>query len=172
MPTVEIISLNAASLDLREEDFTIAIIEEPHLVSHRGLFDDYLQQRKGIIVHLGNPCCKEDKSFFFAGELMDWSNEPETLVLPQVGDGPDADPDWGAGQVELFRFLPRFKGEVDTILQKAILASPVDTALFLTDIQLGPAKGSIAEAMPRRNFWKRHDAGNLSFNTLYTITPE
>lgn len=173
MPTVEIISLNATSLDLREEDFTMAIIEEPRLVSHRDLFDGYLRQREGVIVHLGNPCFKKDKRFFFAGELMDWSNEPETRIRPQAGNNdPDAAPDWGAEQVEFFRFLPQFKGEVDTILQKAILISPIDTALFLTDIQSEPAKGTIAEAMPRRNFWERHDAGNLFFNTLYTITSD
>ena len=43
MPTIEIASINSTGLNLKSEDFKVAIIEENKLVSHRGLFYDFLK---------------------------------------------------------------------------------------------------------------------------------
>ena len=68
MPTIEIVSIGADKLGLNQYDFDIAIIEEDKLISHRGLFNDFLKKENGIIVHIGNPDFKNDKEFvFFAG---------------------------------------------------------------------------------------------------------
>lgn len=46
MPTIEIISIGADELGLKQTDFDIAIIEENKLISHRGLFNDFLKKTK------------------------------------------------------------------------------------------------------------------------------
>lgn len=61
MPTIEIVSLKSNGLEINQEDFNVAIIEENILESHRGLFYDLLSKQQGTIVHIGNPDYKYDK---------------------------------------------------------------------------------------------------------------
>ena len=153
MPTIEIVSIGAKKLGLSAPDFSLAIIEENVLKSHRGLFNDFLSKHTGVIVHLGDLDFKEDQYAFFAGKLVDWENRPSS--------GEDG---------HLFRFLPEYAREVDTVLRAALSASPVQLACFLTDIQQGEEDAHhFAPKLSIEAFWQKHDACGLTFNRLYPV---
>ncbi|PVY41826.1 hypothetical protein [Pontibacter virosus] len=164
MPTIEIVSVGASRLSLNQSNFELALIEENKLKSHRGLFYDWLNGQEGVIVHLGNPKFKEDKTGgFFAGELIDWSFEPTTIELPNFGKV-----ETGANQISGFRFLTNYQIEVALILEKAITASPELKVYFLTDIQFGAGNGKMEE-LNLKEFWTMHDTEGLKWNTLYKL---
>ncbi|MCG8386422.1 MAG: hypothetical protein MJA30_12825 [Cytophagales bacterium] len=71
MPTIEIASIKASHLNIDQTDFELAILEEPKLEGHRGLFYDFLLENEGTILHLGNPEFVGDlDGAFFAGQLI------------------------------------------------------------------------------------------------------
>lgn len=73
MSTIEIISLDSRNLGTNQRDFDVAIIEENELISHRGLFCQFLKKYQGTILHIGNPEFKQNKDGgFFGGDLIDW----------------------------------------------------------------------------------------------------
>lgn len=149
MPTIEIVSLKAKSLDLNQDNYNLALIEENQkLESHRGLFYNLILEESGVIVHLGNSEFKYDNGGgFWAGELFDWDN---------MTDG------------SKFFFQDKFKKEVNSILETAIDKSPVSKIYFLTDCQTGdPAE--IINVFSIENFWKLHDNIGLRINTLYEM---
>jgi len=147
MPTIEIASINSLTLDLNQKNYSIAVIEENKLNSHRGLFYDLLQQQDGSIVHIGNPKFKDDVNggFYYAGDIIDWYDNNH------------------------FRFLDNYKDDIDKLLKISLLKSPVKKVLFLTDCQFGPEKESIDNILSIKNFWAKHDNEGLILNTMYEI---
>lgn len=149
MPTIEIASINSLKLDLNQNNYLIAIIEENKLNSHRGLFYDLLQRQDGSIVHIGNPKFKDEiKSGFFAGDIIDWYDN------------------------NYFRFLEIYKKDIDSLLKISLLKSPVNKVLFLSDCQFGPEKEMIENINSVHNFWNKHDSEGLVLNTMYEIYGE
>jgi hypothetical protein len=139
MPTIEIISVDSKTLELKQEDFDLAIRMERVLESHRGLFYEFLMKQKGTIVHLGNPDMKNNDGGFFAGELLDSSFEAGEIFLPELKEDEGTD-SRGANQCFCFKFQDKYKTEVDRILKLAIDNSPIHKIYFLTDFQFGPEK--------------------------------
>ena len=169
MPTIEIASINSTGLNLKQADFEIAIIEEDKLESHRGLFYDFLKNQSGIIVHIGNPVFKDDKGKgFFAGQIIDWSAEPAEIFFPQDEHNHATD-NGGANQQYRFKFLDKYKTDVDRILKIALAASPIKKVYFLTDYQFGPEKENLELIYTISDFWTRHDNEGLIFNTMYEL---
>ncbi len=169
MPTKEIASINSTGLDLIQADFDIAIIEENKLESHRGLFYDFLRKQKGVIIHIGNPDFKNNKeSGFFAGEIIDWSFEPVSLIIPEY-DPNDLPFNAGTNQEYGFKFIDQYKSEIDKLLKIALDRSPIKKVCFLTDCQFGPEKESFEIIYTITDFWARHDAEGLVFNTMYEL---
>jgi hypothetical protein len=157
MPTIEIASINSTCLDLNQADFDIAITEENILESPRGLFYDFLRQQKGVIIHIGNPDFKNNKeSGFFAGEIIDWSFEPGSLIIP-VYDPNDPTYNAGANQEYGFKFIDQYKSDIDRLLKIALDRSPIKKVYFLTDYQFGPEKESYELINKIIDFWERHD---------------
>jgi hypothetical protein len=153
MPTIEIVSINAIELQLIQDDFDIAIIEENKLNSHRSLFFNFLQQNKGVIIHIGNPELKKEKETgFFGGQIIDWNFEPEEETQCR------------------FKFLEKHKNDIDRLLKIALEKSPIKKILFLTDYQFGPEKESIELINTITNFWERHDNEGIEFNKLYEMS--
>ncbi len=148
MPTIEIASVNSSGLDLNQDEFEVAIIEENKLVSHRGLFHNFLSKQQGTIIHIGNPDKKNDKDGgYFAGGIVNWDFDSETK----------------------FQFRTEYKKDLKRILQIAFEKSPDHKAYFLTDYQFGPDKLNISEACNLTDFWNEHDSYGLNLNTLYKI---
>jgi hypothetical protein len=88
MPTVEIVSIDADEIQLSYE-YTLALIIGKKIVSHRGLFIDYLKKLDGLIMHIGNPECKYyERNLFWASEIIDWKKTKGTSIIP-VGDPND-----------------------------------------------------------------------------------
>lgn len=170
MPTIEIASINAAGLGLDQADFDVAIIEENKLESHRGLFYDLLRQQKGVMVHIGNPELKYAKEGgFFAGLLIDWSDDlNKDIVIPESKMN-DLDFDSGANQQFRFKFLNEYRLDIDKLLRIALEKSPIKKVCFLTDYQFGPEKESIEIIYTIKDFWALHDGEGLVLNTLYEI---
>lgn len=166
MPTIEIISIDAPGLDLVQEKFQVALIEESVLKSHRGLFYDFLHRHQGTIVHIGNPDFIEDKKGgFFAGQLIDWNFEPEfqNADLRNI-EHQDTDPD------NQFQFLSEYISDIEVLLSSAIRQSPEKRAYFLTDYQFGPETGTIQSSITSTAFWQQHDSRGLTFDTLYEVS--
>jgi len=168
MPTIEIASIESTGLNLNENDFTIAIIEEKKLESHRGLFYDFLVEQNGTMIHIGNPDMKDDKDIFFANLLIDWSFEDAPVQIPKV-DLNEPIIETGANQLFGFKFLEIYKKDIDTILRKAIEASPIKRVFFLTDYQFGPKEANREIIYTIADFWDRHDSSGLVYNTLYEL---
>lgn len=170
MPTIEIASINASELGLNQDDFDVAIIEENKLESHRGLFYDLLRQQKGVMVHLGNPGFKYAKEGgFFAGLLIDWSDDVnKDIVFPESNIN-NLDFDRGANQQFRFKFLSEYRLDIDKLLRIALEKSPIKKVCFLTDYQFGPEKESIEIIYTIKDFWELHDGEGLVLNTLYEI---
>ncbi|MCX2478367.1 hypothetical protein OQY15_04650 [Pedobacter sp. MC2016-15] len=170
MPTVEIASLNSTGLGLNQSDFEFTIIEENKLKSHRGLFYDFLRQQSGTIVHLGNPCFKNQKdNGFYAGEIIDFSIDPNEEITIPINNLDSPIYDSGANQLFRFRFLDQYKADIDKLLKTALDKSPIKKIYLLTDYQFGPEKESIVTISIIEEFWQRHDNDGLIFNTLYEI---
>jgi len=140
MPTIEIVSLRTTGLEINQDDFNIAIIEENVLESHRGLFFDFLSKQKGTIIHIGNPDLKNNKDGgFFAGDLINWEFEDSSFDEKQKGLNASEKNSW-ANQDFLFQFKIDFKNEVETLMEIAINKSPTHKIFFLTDYQFGSEK--------------------------------
>lgn len=169
MPTIEIASINATDLGLRQADFDVAVIEEAELISHRGLFYDLLRQQKGAIIHIGNPDSKDDKEGgFFAGEILNWQFEPGDIIISEAASGEQID-NIGANQQFQFQFLDQFKSDLDNLLKIALDKSPIKRVCFLTDYQFGPEKENIETIYTISDFWTLHDNQGLTFNTMYEM---
>jgi len=169
MPTIEIASINSTGLHLKQADFDIAIIEEEKLESHRGLFYDFLKKQNGVIVHIGNPDYKHNKGGgFFAGQLIDWDFEPGDIFIPEV-DSDDSTDYRGANQQFRFKFLDKYKTDIDKLIKIALDSSPIKKVYLLTDYQFGPEKGNIEIIYTIRDLWTRHDNEGLKLNTMYEL---
>ncbi len=165
MPTIEIVSIGADKLGLNQYDFDIAIIEEDKLISHRGLFNDFLKKENGIIVHIGNPDFKNDKEFvFFAGLIVDWDFEPGNIMIPNFDKGEN-----GSNQNFRFKFLLDYQIEIAKIIKIGFLKSPTKNLFFLTDYQFGPENAAVKE-IKLKDFWVQHDKEGLELNVLYKLT--
>lgn len=169
MPTIEIVSIGAKSLNLDQGDFNVAIIEENELKSHRALFNEFLRKQQGVIAHIGNPNFKDDKEGgFWAEQIIDWSFEPRTIFIAQV-DPNDPDADWGTNQQYRFQFLKQYIPDIDSLLKKALDNSPIKKVYFLTDYQFGPASANQEILYTIEKFWAQHDREGLTFNTMYEL---
>jgi hypothetical protein len=169
MPTIEIASINSTTLNLKQADFDIAIIEENELISHRGLFHEYLNSHSGVIIHIGNPEFKEEKEgFFFAGQLIDWNFTPDGETTQDNKAYKLLDQE-GANEQVKFKFMEPFISEINKLLEAALDSSPVKKVFFLTDYQFGPEKANIEIISTIKDFWYLHDNDGLTFNTLYEL---
>ena len=165
MPTIEIVSIGADKLGLKQTDFDIAIIEENKLISHRGLFFDFLKKQNGVIVHIGNPDLKNEKECgFFAGLIIDWDFEPDYIKIPDFDKG-----ETGSNQNFRFKFLLDYQIEIAKIIKIGFLKSPTKDLFFLTYYQFGPENATIKE-MNLKDFWVQHDNDGLEWNVLYKLT--
>lgn len=148
MPTIEIVSVNAKALNLRQGDFNLTILEEDKLESHRGLFYHYLLKQQGTIIHIGNPSIKYNESEgYFAGDIVDWSFDLDTN----------------------FQFKQEFKDDIKRILEKAMDKSPENKIYFLTDYQFGPDKEVFDGFTDLAKLWGAHDSEGLLLNALYEV---
>jgi hypothetical protein len=162
MPTMEIVSFEAKSLELKQEHYDFKIEEENKLESHRNLFKDYLNENKGVIVHLGNRDQIGD-TFCWASDLINWDLFPDNrIIIPKVND-----PKHGSDQSKYFRFIEVYRGKINELMNIALKYSPIGKAAFLTSYQFGPEKENVENIVSIENFWKRHDEESLIFNTLY-----
>lgn len=172
MPIIEIASLNSRGLDLKQDDFNVAILEEKRLKSHRRRFYDFLRNKKGTIVHIGNPDMKaKDRSVFFASEIIDWEFEPiEILYVPIFASAVGGEFEGGANQQVKFKFLSQFKQDIDRLLKTALEKSPIKKCYIFTDYYFGPEKERREEVKTISDLWNRHDKEGLVFNTIYELT--
>ena len=169
MPTIEIASINSTGLGLNQAHFDVAIIEEHKLKSHRGLFYDLLRQQNGVIVHIGNPDCKDDENAgYFAGAIVDWSFEQSDIIIPEYDEN-DPTNNSGANQQYKFKFLDQYKTDIDKLLKIALNNSPIKKVCFLTDYQFGPENGKTEIVYTITDFWTQHDKEGLDLNTLYEM---
>jgi hypothetical protein len=169
MPTIEIISIKSIGLELNQDNFEIAIIEENVLNSHRGLFSDFLSKRQGTIIHIGNPDFKNDKEGgFFAGNIINWEFVDQNLEEKQIGVKVDEENHW-ANQDFLFQFKVYYKNEIEKLIDVSIKKSPENKIYFLTDYQFGPEKAEFKILTDVQEFWRKHDQNGLKWNTLYEI---
>jgi hypothetical protein len=167
MPTIEIVSINSTDLGLNQANFDIAIIEENKLESHRGLFYDFLRKQKGIIIHIGNPDFKEDKvDGFFAGQIVDWSFQSDEELL--INSDIEIEKEEEVPQ-QRFKFIDKYKSDIDRLLQASMKGSPNFKVYFLTDYQFGPEQETFEITKTIIDFWTLHEKNGLKLNTLYTI---
>ena len=169
MPTIEIASVNSTGLDLNQDDFDVAIIEENKLESHRGLFYDFLLKQKGTIIHIGNPDFKGYKDGgYFAGNIIDRDSDYPDSEQKQRGLKGNQDNSY-SNQDFNFQFRQEYKDNIKRILQTAIHNSPDHKIYFLTDYQFGPETGDFKTAESLTKLWEQHDNVGLTWNTLYEI---
>ncbi len=173
MPTIEIVSVESNGIILNQSDFDIAIIKENRLISHRGLFYNYLCRQNGEIIHLGNPDLKNEDYGFFAGAIIDWNfGEPDDIVIPTHDEESALESYTGSNQQYYFKFSDEFCEEIDKLLNIALVHSSVKKVYFLTDYQFGPESPRYDIIYTIRDFWDRHNNEGLTFNTLYELYSE
>ncbi len=168
MPTIEIVSIDSTGLNIRQDDFDVATIEENKVVSHRGLFYKFLKKQKGVIVHIGDTECKSPDYAFYGGGLIDWDFEPCEIFIPEF-DPTDPTDNHGAGQQFRFKFHDQYKDDINRLLEIALDGSPIKKVYFLTDYQFGPEKGKTEIIYTIDDLWKRHDSEGLNLNTMYEL---
>ena len=148
MPTIEIISIDTDKLDLNQEDFEVAIIEEYKLISHRGLYNDFLLKFKGTIIHIGNPEFRYNKDGgFFGGDLINWD----------------------FGHKNNFKFDEKNKSEIIRLLNLSYDKSRTNQTIFLTDIQAENPIPRFKRFAAIKELINHHDKDGLDWNTLYMI---
>ena len=148
MPTIEIISIDNKKLGIDQEEFGFAIIEEAELISHRGLYHDFLKKYQGTILHIGNPEFRNDKDGgFWGGDLIDWEFDNN----------------------DNFKFQEKYKSNFLKLLKSAIEKSPDKQAFFLTDIQANEPELQFRRIKNFSNFAKLYEHEGLEWNTLYAI---
>jgi hypothetical protein len=171
MPTIEIASLNSSKLNLDPATLKVTIIQEGKLVSHRGLFYDFLIKQSGVIVHIGNPGLQyATYDGFSAGQIIDWTFEDGEMVIPQPESMHSSD--LGSIQQSRFQFLKEYMEDINRILKIALKKSPLNRIYFLTDYQFGPENASQEVIYSVDNFWHLHDSRGLVFNTFYEMFEE
>ncbi|MBN2613207.1 MAG: hypothetical protein JXB00_16760 [Bacteroidales bacterium] len=164
MPSIEIVSNGANKIGLIQDDFDVAIIEENRLIGHRGLFNNFLKNQSGIMIHIGNPDLKNNKDYgFFAGLIIDWYFEPGGIAIPDM-DKEES----GANQQFRFKFKMDYQIEIAKIIDIGLNKSPTNDLYFMTDYQFGPENGKIKE-LKLKDFWVQHDKDGLEWKTLYKI---
>jgi hypothetical protein len=150
LPTIEIISLGRKNIiRIERRRYNFAIRQNSKLISHRGLFKDFLSKNEGVILHIGNLELKNE-CFFFASELIDWDSE-------------------GNKQIKGFRFKKSYILGIKDLLNKSITLSPIKQACFLSDIQTGPELAQIISLKNIDEFWNLHNYKGLAWNTMYII---
>jgi hypothetical protein len=146
MPTMEIVSFEAKSLELKQENYNFKIHEENRLESHRDLFKNYLKKNKGIIVHLGNKDQIGD-TFCWASDLIDEVFPDNEIIIPDIND-----PKHGSDQIQYFKFMEIDREKINELMTIALKYSPVGKAAFLTSYQFGPENESIENIISIKNF--------------------
>lgn len=145
MPTIELISIGAKSVPELPVTHHLKLLAEPSLQSHRTLFQTFLDETRGVIVHLGNLEC-EQADEWFANELVRWENS------------------------KALRFREDVLEEVKVLIQILLHSSPENLLLFLSDYDFGPETPSIHEAQSLASFLENHQLAKLEYNALYRIT--
>jgi hypothetical protein len=149
MPTIEIISLDSEKFEINQADYDFAIIKENKLISHRGLFYDFLLKFSGAIIHLGNPDFINDKKGeFFGGDLIDCEHDNNK-----------------------FKFSDKYQNSIFELISTAFENSKTEQAIFLTDIQANEPKPRFKRIDSVAGFIKEHDNFGLNWNTAYLINP-
>jgi len=121
------------------------------------------------MIHVGNPEFKNDKeSGFFGGAIINWGLESKDIIIPRIEKDNQVD-NWGANQSFNFRFLDKYKTDVDKLIRTAINGSELKKVYFLTDYQFGPEKPSHEIIYTMTDFWDRHDNEGLEWNKLYEL---
>lgn len=170
MPTIEIVSVESKGIVLNQSDFDIAVIKEGKLISHRGLFYDYLSKQNGEIIHLGNPDLKDDDYGFFAGAIIDWDfGGSDDIVIPIHDEEFGLETGVESNRQYHFKFLEKYREEIDKLLNIALSHSSIKKAYFLTDYQFGPEFPRYHIIDTIRDFWVKHNDEGLTFNTLYEL---
>ena len=171
MPFIEIASINSSGLNLRQEDFDVAIIENHKHKNCRKLFDKFLNGEDGTIIHIGDPMLRNEKdNMFFASEIFDWEFEPvEIIYFPEFEDDDFENCTGGENQHCKFKFLDQYKKDIDSLLRAALSHSPIKKGYFLSDYQFGPSVPKTEIIKKISDLWKRHDKEGLMFNTLYQL---
>ena len=170
MPTIEIISLERKKLiKIDKAKYSFCIKQNTKLISHRGLFQEFLDKEKGVILHLGNLSLAKTY-FFFAGELIDWDYEPGIVHFPEYNLDEPIEEQWdGSGQNKRFKFKDEHINGIRDLLFKAQRLSPVNRVLFLTDVQFGPSECRYIQLPELENLWEIHNREGLDWNALYII---
>lgn len=147
MPTIEIVSVGAPPvLDLPKYE-TFAYEYESELEGHRGLFQHLFDQLNGVIVHLANKDLEDAGSGWFAGHLMTWDHEDDSLV-----------------------FESHVAADVSDMMIRLLEASPTGELTFSSDYQFGPEEPRLHEALlSLEQFWGLHNSAQLRFNAYYRI---
>jgi hypothetical protein len=170
MPTIEIVSIGADKLGLKQTDFDIAFIEENKLISHRGLFYDFLKKQNGVIVHIGNPDLKNDKECgFFAGLTIDFDFIDKDYRKNKKGLRTSARNHY-ANQTFRFKIKAEYFTEIKKIIEISLNCSPPCSAFFLTDYQFGPEIARTEKVITLEQFSEKHNIAGLDWNTLYKLT--
>jgi hypothetical protein len=148
MPSIEIVSLGTDKIGFIQNNFEISIIEENQLIGHRGLFNDFLKNQNGVMIHIGNPDLKYHKDYgFFAGQIIDWDFEPGQIAIPNMDKG-----ETGANQQFRFQFKIDYQIEIAKIIDIGLDKSPTNDLYFMTDYQFGPEDGKIGHIDHPRSF--------------------
>ena len=168
MPTIEIASVNSPGINLLQQDFEVAIIENKNHKSHRTLFNNLFKKEKGTIIHIGDPDFRNNKTnLFFANEIIDWEFEPVDMIYYPILDEDYNMGDGGSNQQCRFKFIGKYRKDIDKLLRAALASSPIKKVYLLTDYYFGP-DGENKEIVSKiSNLWSKHDEEGLKFNTMY-----
>lgn len=170
MPTIEIVSLGCNRLlPIKNSRFPFFVRQNTKLISHRGLFQKYLDKETGTILHLGD---KEfgRTGFFYGSELIDWDFDIENKAsIDKKNDEKNL-----RNNFPPFRFESAMFDSIKKILKLALKYSPVNKCLFYTDIQTDfynniQIEGHLNGKISFEDFINKQYNEYYIFNTLYEI---
>jgi hypothetical protein len=73
---------------------------------------------------------------------------------------------------EFLRFAKKYSRHVKDLTRLLLDSSPCEKVFFTTDWEVGPSQVTRGGDVGFREFWKKHDQGELRLNGCYMISPE
>ncbi len=169
MPTIELVCLSGQRAPELPHYQTFCYRTEQAPQSHRALFQADFDRASGPIVHLGNKDF-EHKPFFWASDLIKWSDDP--VEIPLIDPDQGENQWWGEDQSYAFRFRPEVVPELQDLLSKLLDHSPERGVLFTTDYQFGPVTPLRLSGYTLTSLLQEHAHTGLRWNTLYHVMIE
>lgn len=148
MPSLEILVENPKgnlSFDRQPLSFAVKVSTPPLSDREPSLWQKQFTQLGGVLVHLGDPDCRDSKTWYSAYSLIDEED------------------------CKRFRFKRKYWSSIQSLLELLTSQSLSGTIHFTSDWQFGPTAKRYARSQRLSQFVSCHNRNSIRFNSWMTI---